>query len=97
MFNKIYSLKEMLGHFYGTGANLVAKARPHMIAEEARLYMDLFREKLADIKGSPEDDKWLKTFSTNLLRGLRKFPEIVSSDFREDENKMSQTISQSCL
>jgi len=88
-FNKIYSLKEMLGHFYGTGANLVMKGRPHMIAEEARLYMDLFREKLADLTGAPEDDKWLKTFSTNLIRGLRGFNSIVSGDFREDENKLS--------
>ncbi len=70
-FDRLYTLREMVSHIYGTGADLTPRGRPHMFAKDLLLYVDYF-EKLCHrhlASGDPELG-YLKVFKENLEAGM---------------------------
>ncbi len=87
-FDKIVSLKDMVGHIYGK-VNLLRNAyRPHMFIKELNLYIDFLKNDIKKRK-SPLDkktEKYLKKFSSNLNEGIQYYQKL----FTNKKNSFSQ-------
>ena len=69
-FNKTYTLKEMVGHIYGTGPSLVSSESPHIFANEIVMYLDHFQKQVARCTNTPRELKTLEEFKNNLEEGM---------------------------
>lgn len=87
-YNKIVSLKEMVGHIYGKNDLLKGIKRPNLFLKELKMYVDYLENKLEDLKGS--DDKkqisYYKTFSKNMEEGISYYNNL----FKKYEDKLSE-------
>jgi hypothetical protein len=69
-FNKEYSLKEMMDHFYNKGSSLVSQDRPHMFAKEIQMYVDYFDKLVKESDLNERVSATLKEFYENLKSGM---------------------------
>lgn len=88
-FEKIVSLKEMIGHIYGK-VNILRNAyRPHFFVKELNLYINYLKNEIDEIK-TPIDKrkaKYYKKFTGNLNSGIRYYQNL----FANLKDKFSQT------
>lgn len=88
-FDRQYSLKEMVNHIYGRGKSLVSSERPHMFAKEIVLYVDYFKQLIAQFDGSTGAQKKLTRFVNNLEEGMDYCLELSGLTSYKDENLLS--------
>ncbi len=69
-FNREYSLKEMMDHFYNKSKPLISKDRPHMFAKEIQMYVDYFEKLVKESELNERVSKTLKDFYENLQSGM---------------------------
>lgn len=88
-FNKIATLKEMIGHIYGRFSLLVNADRPHMFIREIQLQMDyLFNEIKKASQGFPKrSHQKLCEVKENLSQGLEYYQLIAKEVFKEKQEK----------
>jgi hypothetical protein len=67
-FKGPYSLVQMMAHIYGDGPSLVPSDRPHLFAEEIRLYTEWFIKESKE--ATPEYAKWLHQAALNLYDNM---------------------------
>ncbi len=93
-FDKIVSLKDMVGHIYGK-VNLLRKTyRPHFFVKELNLYIDYLKNEVEAIK-EPIDKKKVKyfqKFTGNLNSGIQYYQKLFSNL----KEKFSQTKDEIC-
>ncbi len=88
-FNKIVSLKNMVGHIYGKINLLKKNYRPHMFVKELNLYIDYLKNEIEGLK-TPIDkkkNKYFKKFTENLNAGIVYYQKL----FSENKSLMSKT------
>lgn len=82
-FKKIASLKEMIDHIYGRFSLLTSNDRPHMFANELKIYVDYFRREVenhtADL--SNRTHEYLIEFRSNLLDGIDYYLDLAEQFF----------------
>jgi hypothetical protein len=107
-FGEIVSLQKMVNHIYGRTDIIQAVNRPHMFVKELCLYVDYWRELLADARGIIDSKRtaYVKTFYDNLMSGIhyyRSLTNLVSAKsgrwegdihqgLDDAENELKQTI-----
>ena len=67
-FEGPYSLVQMMAHIHGDGPSLVPSDRPHLFAEEIRLYTEWFIKESKE--ATPEYAKWLHQAALNLYENM---------------------------
>ncbi len=85
-FNREYTLKEMIDHFYGRCKSLVDSNRPHMFAKEIQMYVEYFIDRVKESDGSKHSLKFLKSFYENMCDGMDYCMEISRAKPYMDEN-----------
>ncbi|GAF04872.1 hypothetical protein [Saccharicrinis fermentans] len=79
-FNKISSLKEMIGHIYGKTSSLFNEDRPNVFIKELKIYMDYLKNKIEECKDdfTPPQVKYFNLFKNNLQDGISYYKEMFS-------------------
>lgn len=77
-FDKIVSLKEMVGHIYGKNNIITRTGRPHMFINELKMYVEYLRKKIEDAEQplNTRASAQLKTFKNNLLSGIEYYSHL---------------------
>lgn len=88
-FNRIYSLQEMIDHFYGRGASLVPVERPHMFAKELVMTVDYFEKLIEATDGSAREVERLAGIRANIEAGMRLCLQIARQTPYPGENLAS--------
>jgi len=78
-FNKVVSLQTMVDHIYGRTNILDEGYRPNMFQKELELYVDYFKELVAESANTTDVKKikYLKTFYNNILEGIRYYHSLL--------------------
>lgn len=89
-FTKETTLKEMVGHIYGTNNVIERTDRPHMFIKELTLYVSYLKNKIAESTAeiSSKEAKFFNTFKENLLKGI----EYYKSFFTEATAESKQSL-----
>ncbi len=77
-FDKIVSLKKMVGHIYGK-TDLLRKAyRPHMFVKELNLYIDYLKKQVEETsdKIDKKQAKYFQKFTSNLEEGIDYYKSL---------------------
>ena len=88
-FDKIVSLKNMVGHIYGKVNLLMNTYRPHMFVKELNLYIDYLKNEIEELK-TPIDKKktkYFKKFTDNMNAGIAYYQTL----FSESKDHWSKT------
>lgn len=93
-FTGQFSLQEMVDHIYGRGNSLVSSERPHMFANEIKLYVDYLEELVPQSADNPKEIKKLHRFRNNLESGMEYCLEFTHKEPYRDENlsSISKTV-----
>lgn len=80
-FSEIVSLKKMVDHIYGRTNILQSDERPHMFIKELTLYVDYWKELLADVKGTVDAKRktYVETFYENLAQGIFYYRNLTAT------------------
>ena len=89
-FDRLYSLREMVAHIYGSGPSLVPENRPHMFAKDLRMYLDYY-EKLVKrhLESGDPTLAYLSEFKANIESGIRYYDPIFGEAWFLGENPES--------
>jgi len=92
-FNKVFSLKEMIGHIYGKNNVISRTDRPHMFVSELKMYVDYFKNKITETRNdtNPRMANQLKTFRENLVKGIDYYKNLFNS-LREKYNLNAEQL-----
>lgn len=93
-FSGVHTLSEMVAHIYGKINLLNTNKRPNMFVNEAVLYLNYFKDELQKCQNeiSAKQEKYLKEFKANMLKGLEYYNDLVAKMTAEtDEYKKSMT------
>jgi hypothetical protein len=87
-FNKIVSLKEMVGHIYGKCNLLEGIKRPNLFIKELRMYVDYLENKLEELKHANDEKQasYYRSFRQNMQDGITYYKQIFAkydSKFQE--------------
>ncbi|MDO6811092.1 hypothetical protein Q4603_20895 [Zobellia galactanivorans] len=77
-FSKLTSLKEMIGHIYGK-TNIISRTdRPNMFVKELHIYLQYFKEQIAEYERSPSNKqkKQLLSFGEHLNDGITYYENL---------------------
>lgn len=88
-FNRIYSLQEMIDHFYGRGASLVPAERPHMFVKELVMTVDFFEKLIETADGSAREAERLAGIRANIEAGMHICLQIARQPPYPGENLAS--------
>jgi hypothetical protein len=81
-FQKVASLKEMVGHIYGRNDLLGETDRPNMFINELVLYINYIKELIAE-EGTPEAgskrEKYFSDFYKNLMEGINYYRQLTAA------------------
>ncbi|MBN2668384.1 MAG: hypothetical protein JXR60_04065 [Bacteroidales bacterium] len=79
-FNKITTLKAMVGHIYGRNNLIDHPRRPHMFMKELKMYVDYFKEKVESLEWplDKSDSKWLESFEQNMKEGIAYYKDLFT-------------------
>ena len=82
-FSGVFSLAQMVDHIYGRTNLLNQTYRPHMFLNELNMYLDYFRNLVAEQGTSVTDkqQKYLQLFRQNLLQGISYYEELLPKLF----------------
>jgi hypothetical protein len=90
-FDKIVSLKQMIGHIYGRNNILPNNNRPHFFISELQLYVSHFKELLATTmaEADKKKNKLVHDFYNQLQAGIQYYKELTNnmSQFSKQEIK----------
>jgi len=77
-YDKVVSLKHMVGHIYGKKNVLTRQDRPNMFIKEPQLYMDYLKNKFEEAKTSmsKKEEKYFLTFTDNLKAGIAYYQNM---------------------
>lgn len=80
-FSKLMSLKNITDHIYGRENMITRTDRPHVFSKELSIYIDYLKNKLDEVKTSmtPKDEKYFKTFISNLNDGITYYKNLFYS------------------
>ena len=83
-FSKRVSLKEMVDHIYGRINIIKTNKRPHMFMKELNMYIDFFRNKVNEIKGTNIEKQiaGLQDFKEKLNTGINYYKALFSDKFK---------------
>lgn len=86
-FTKEVSLKEMVGHIYGTNNVIERTDRPHMFVKELTLYVDYLKRKLeeATVEIGSKEAKFFATFKENLQKGIAYYKAFFAEASAEQQ------------
>lgn len=78
-FSKIASLKEMVGHIYGTANLLNSRFRSNLFVNELRLYIDYLKKEIEKHQHDFSEKKraYYHTFRDNLLQGIEYYRSLI--------------------
>lgn len=78
-FSGVFSLKEMVGHIYGKGNVLNSLPRPHMFINEFSIYLDYFKNEVANgmETANVKKEKYLALFKENLEKGVAYYKSLA--------------------
>ncbi len=87
-FNKVVSLKEMVGHIYGQISLISNSDRPHLFIKELILYIEYIITEIKRVADGlvERTSKYFIDFKHNLVSGInyyRKIAEKINADQRE--------------
>jgi hypothetical protein len=85
-FKRTYSLKEMVDYIYGRSKNLISENRPHMFANEIKIYMDYFEKMVRESENDEKSIKALESFKKNLEESMDHCLQISRETPFEGEN-----------
>ncbi|MCK9182496.1 MAG: hypothetical protein M0P13_06425 [Fibrobacteraceae bacterium] len=88
-FNREYTLEEMVDHIYGRGKSLVPENRPHVFAQEIKIYVNWFKGELENFSGDKDYAKWLDGAAENLYKGMDLSLEVAQGKAYPGENLKS--------
>lgn len=79
-FTKEATLKEMVGHIYGTNNVLERTDRPHMFIKELTLYVSYLKDKVAESTAeiNSKEAKFFSAFKDNLLKGIEYYKSFFT-------------------
>lgn len=86
-FDGPYTLAEMMAHIYGDGPSLVPADRPHLFAEEIRLYTEWFIKEI--VNADLDYAKWLHQAALNLYDSIDYCLTFVDKEAYPQENLKS--------
>lgn len=97
-FSEIVSLKTMVDHIYGR-CNIMVGQRPHMFVKELSLYVDYWKELVADSKALLDNRhrKYVEKFHHNLIEGIGYYQELtekLKNEFSELANSMQNKLTE---
>lgn len=89
-FTKEVSLKEMIGHIYGTNNVIERTDRPHMFIKELTLYVSYLKNKIAESTAeiSAKEVKFFSTFKENLLKGIEYYKSFYTESTEEGKKSL---------
>lgn len=89
-FDRTYTLEEMVDHIYGRGPSLVPSWRPHVLAKELVLYVDVLERRLRDADARDEAARLRAQRYTDTLRdGIAHALRLAEQAPYEGENLAS--------
>lgn len=97
-FSRTLSLKNMIGHIYGSTNVIKTNSRPHMFIKEFQVYMDYFKNELEDMRDgtiAPQLKKMNK-FKNNLLKGITYYRDLLNNRkdcFKNDFEQITEALS----
>jgi len=79
-FNKIASLKEMVGHIYGKINLLEGVNRPNLFIKELRMYVTYLENKLEELKHASDEKQasYYRTFRQNMQDGITYYKALFA-------------------
>lgn len=95
-FGKTYELKEMIDHIYGKSSIVFKRERPNMFVNEARMYIDYFRNETMEKyeKMSEKQLRYYDEFKNNLENGLEFYKIIANDLFVNSKEQLSVFLNQ---
>jgi len=83
-FSKHVSLKEMVDHIYGRINIIKTKKRPHMFMKELNMYIDFFKNKVNEVKGSNIEKHiaGLQDFKEKLNAGINYYKVLFADRYK---------------
>ncbi len=80
-FDKVVSLKEMVGHIYGRNNIITRKNRPHMFIHELKMYVEYLKKKIEEYEQpiNARGAAQLKTIKGNLITGIEYYNQLFSN------------------
>ncbi|GEO05031.1 hypothetical protein AAE02nite_26950 [Adhaeribacter aerolatus] len=98
-FSGVFSLAQMVDHIYGRTNLLNQTHRPHLFLNELKMYLDYFRNLVAEQVPPVTDkqQKYLQAFRQNLLQGISYYEEIIPQIFtgKAEQEQMQAQLNQS--
>lgn len=79
-FNKIATMKEMVGHIYGKCNLLEGIKRPNLFIKELRMYVDYLENKLEELKHAPDEKQasYYRSFRKNMQEGIEYYKQLFA-------------------
>ncbi|MGV3588810.1 MAG: hypothetical protein ACO1OF_17525, partial [Adhaeribacter sp.] len=93
-FSGVFSLAQMVDHIYGRTNLLNQTYRPHVFLNELKMYLDYFRNLVAEQVPliTDKQQKYLQAFRQNLLQGISYYEELIPNIFTQKaEQEQMQT------
>ncbi|GIL22340.1 MAG: hypothetical protein BroJett042_08530 [Bacteroidota bacterium] len=78
-FSEVVSLQKMVDHIYGRVNILPGNNRPHMFIKELMIYVDYWKELVAEAKEAIDNKKksYIENFHHNLLEGIAHYRTLT--------------------
>lgn len=91
-FTKEATLKEMVGHIYGTNNVLERTDRPHMFIKELTLYVSYLKDKVAESTAeiNSKEAKFFSAFKDNLLKGIEYYKSFFTEATAEGKQSLNR-------
>jgi len=95
-FNKIVSLKKMVGHIYGRENLIERNDRPHVFIKELKLYRDYFQNQMKESIFTVNDraSRRLDKFRLQLLDGIAYYKELFQTKMGMDRQQLIPILNQ---
>ncbi|MEZ4724131.1 MAG: hypothetical protein R2863_05690 [Candidatus Kapaibacterium sp.] len=88
-YDKLISMKDMIGHIYGR-KNIISRSdRPHMFVKELNLYIDYLKNKVAEASRTPteKEQNYLSKFAVNLEEGVNYYFNLLDGAGKTISNR----------
>lgn len=95
-FDRQLTLKQMVSHIYGRENVLSKTERPHVFIKELSLYVNYFKNKLNELKGSEKNQSLssLYQFKNNLLEGISYYKNFFNEVLSNESQELNRLLSQ---
>lgn len=96
-FTKRLSLRTMVDHIYGRVDVVEDKNRPHMFVKELGLYVDYFREQIAENVNTKDHKKlkYLNNYFNCMKDGINYYRQLLEAQVLKNENNIYNELDNS--